>query len=454
MSQASAETPKWETQPAAAMLIRDFLAQLRERLLAATDLEQQLLEETGTRLIDWIDHMVVPNQDSTREQLQGAGFVEFVDEGEASWRHPGAMFPVVRTLGDQWNLALKVENVDDYLSVNGLSGTDRVLGDPGASLRIAVVAAGDRAELKIVERHGDRTFEPRAISSAKAAAATHHRQQFDERRRAWENPVDGFQHASDLISQAIADLGQARTCDLFFAAERANWQRRNRAGRVQKQRQDALGFGWANHDHHTFRSSREYFANLVTIFEQLGFACRERFYAGEEAGWGAQVLEHEETGILVFTDVDMSPDEVQGDFSHEGLTPSDDVGTVGLWCKLHGEAFLEAGMHHLECQFDFDEARKQLAIAGILTMPPFTDFPFLRQAFTVGEMWQISPEKLEAALACGAISAKDAKKFGKQGALGSHLEILERNDGFKGFNQTGISDIIKKTDPRGGKRRA
>ena len=33
-------------------------------------------------------------------------------------------------------------------------------------------------------------------------------------------------------------------------------------------------------------------------------------------------------------------------------------------------------------------------------------------------------------------------------SLGSHLEILERNDGFKGFNQTGVSEIILKTDPR------
>ena len=34
------------------------------------------------------------------------------------------------------------------------------------------------------------------------------------------------------------------------------------------------------------------------------------------------------------------------------------------------------------------------------------------------------------------------------GAVGSHLENLERNDGFKGFNQTGVTEIIKETDPR------
>ncbi len=36
----------------------------------------------------------------------------------------------------------------------------------------------------------------------------------------------------------------------------------------------------------------------------------------------------------------------------------------------------------------------------------------------------------------------------KQGALGSHLENLQRREGYKGFNQKNVSIIIKKTDPR------
>jgi hypothetical protein len=115
---------------------------------------------------------------------------------------------------------------------------------------------------------------------------------------------------------------------------------------------------------------------------------------------------------------------------------------------LHGEAFLEAGMHHLECQFDFDAARAQLAEAGVETMAPFTDFPFLRQAFTTGEMWPVNPQRIDQLAAQCRISAEQADRFRREGALGSHLEILERNDGYKGFNQTGVSDIISRTDPR------
>ena len=81
-------------------------------------------------------------------------------------------------------------------------------------------------------------------------------------------------------------------------------------------------------------------------------------------------------------------------------------------------------------------------------MAPFTDFEYLRQAFTTAESWTISPERIDAALRENLITAEQAAGFQSNGAPGSHLEILERNDGYKGFNQTGISDIITRTDPR------
>jgi hypothetical protein len=81
-------------------------------------------------------------------------------------------------------------------------------------------------------------------------------------------------------------------------------------------------------------------------------------------------------------------------------------------------------------------------------MAPFTDFPFLKQAFTKGEVWPVQPRRVERLLSQGRISEEQAARFRREGALGSHLEILERNDGYKGFNQTGISEIITRTDPR------
>jgi hypothetical protein len=187
---------------------------------------------------------------------------------------------------------------------------------------------------------------------------------------------------------------------------------------------------------------------LIGVLEELGFVCRERFYGGRDAGWGAQVLEQPNCRIVIFADVDLTPDEVTGDFAHEPLSVEHQYGTVGLWCKLHGEAFLESGLHHLECRFDFDAARAQLHELGIKSMQPFTDFAYLKQAFTKGEIWPVEARRIDTALAEGVITSQQAEQFRRSGALGSHLEILQRDDGYKGFNQTGISEIITRTDPR------
>ena len=209
-----------------------------------------------------------------------------------------------------------------------------------------------------------------------------------------------------------------------------------------------MGLGWGNHDHHTFRCSRQHFVDLVEFLLKLGFAKRERYYAGAEAGWGAQISEQPVTGIVVFADVDLLPEETQIDFSTRKLPPAPRLGTVGLWVGLHGESFLEAGMHHLEARFEFDLLRDQLQASGISTMKPFSDFAFLRQAFTEGERWPVRPERLERLLSAGLITRRQFTQFGKEGALGSHLENLQRHGGFKGFNQKSVSVVIAATDPR------
>jgi hypothetical protein len=92
--------------------------------------------------------------------------------------------------------------------------------------------------------------------------------------------------------------------------------------------------------------------------------------------------------------------------------------------------------------------RKQLSEEGINTMDPFSDFPFLTQAFTEGEKWQVRLERLEKFLSAGQIDEKHFNRFVKEGAIGSHLENLQRKGGFKGFNQESVSVIIRETDPR------
>jgi hypothetical protein len=437
---------QWECQPAAATLILDLVDNFCERSPAAQKLKERLLRETGTRLVDWVGHIALA-ADADRAALADAGFAFTEIDGVPVAEHAGGMFPTLRLDGQTFGLGVKVESVLDFLTANGVKDTP-IDGAPWSRFRAAQLAANDDTALWVVERHGYRGFEPLDPTSAEVAAILHHEEAFRCRLRRFDNEAEGFDVALQIASAAKADLGVDRACDLFFRAERDYWMTRNRAGCLQRARQDVLGLGWGNHDHHTYRSSRENFPRLIALMESLGVTCRERFYAGVDAGWGAQVMEQPNCQLMTFNDVDLSPEEVAGDFAHNPLPPRDHLGTVGLWCALHGEAVLQAGMHHLEAQFDFTAAREQLARDSIKSMDPFTDFPFLRQSFTQGETWPVEPARITAALAAGFITEKQAHQFATRGAIGSHLEILERNDGYKGFNQTGISQIIRRTDPR------
>ncbi len=440
---------QWTPQPDAEALVIEILQACLGESPRLREWEARLLQATGTRLIDWIDSFTIPETASQANRLATVGYRRSNQSNQEVWRQPEGLFPaVILHASPEWRITIHVESICDFLTAHRLDERIKIFGDPLAPLRMANVFTESAVEFWIVERHGDAEFTPRATPSGDASTVLRHQEAFRLRRRDFDREEDGFAHAMNLIHGATNELGVDRTCDLFFAAERSYWMRRNRAAQIQYSRQQQLGLGWGNHDHHTYRSSREHFWRLTAALEALGLVCRERFYAGHEAGWGAQVMEQPRTRIVVFADVDLAPDEVAGDFSHQPLPPRRKLGTVGLWCKLHGEAFLQAGMHHLECQFNFDAARIQLAEAGVSTMKPFTDFEFLRQAFTQGEQWTVESRRLEAALAEGFITRDQAEQFRNEGALGSHLEILQRDQGYKGFNQTGVSEIIQRTDPR------
>ena len=447
----------WQPQPAAAEYIRDCVDRVCARNKDIERWRRTLPAETGTRLIDWIDQLVVPNHPTADVELVRVGY-EFVPEPAAddhvtTWQHHEAMLPAVRIVGDAarhghapYQLYLKVDSVEDFLVTHSLESVATIDGPAGAPWRQARVADNEQAELWIVERHGWPGYVGPDVLPERIDLAAKHLSVFRARQRL--DGAKGFAVSAELIESAVSDLGQDWTCALFFRCERDYWQSRNSAARVQFERQNRVGMGWANHDHHTYRCSREHFYRLIGQLERMGFFCRERFYAGDEAGWGAQVLDHPNCNITVFADVDLSAEEVSGDFSHYPLSPRESLGTVGLWCALHGESFLAAGMHHLECQFDFNAIREQLAKDGIKTMAPFTDFEYLKQAFTEGERWTVKPDRVAGLVVSNKIDRAQAETFRSRGAIGSHLEILQRDDGYKGFNQTGISDIIARTDPR------
>jgi hypothetical protein len=434
-------------------LILRLLDSFLERSNLARTLAQRMRDETGTLFIDWVDHLVM--SPTAQAELWAVGYqpehgVEVPADQRALW-HPEAMLPRVLLNGAgpesraPLSVALHVDSIADFFAIHALPFHPH--GAPMTRYRNATITQQeDGPEFAVVERRGYRGYVPVEHAPTASAAILKTRELWRTRNRHPNGDV--FHEAHALLDELVARVGRDAACHVVFAEERLYWERRNRAGQIQKRRQDRLGLGWSNHDHHTFRSSREHFVDLMKALEKLGFERRERYYAGAQAGWGAQILEQPVEGIVAFCDVDLEPHETEIDFSRLGLPPSKRLGTIGLWVGLHGESFLGAGMHHLECRFDYALLREQLAAENVNTMNPFSDFPFLKQAFTEGERWPVQPKRAESLLDRGLIDQAQFEKFLKEGAIGSHLENLQRKGGFKGFNQKSVSVIIQATDPR------
>lgn len=436
--------------PAEALLTARIEAFLAHNTFAKK-LAARMRDETGTDFFEWVDHLVLPTGEEAA--LRAVGFVtDEVEaaEGDQILHHPRATLPrvILRGGGKQSPsvIALRPEFIADFIARHEL--ITEINGSPFSQYRHAVVNEENGTRVEVVERRAYRGFLEGPLRQGKLEAILRTKEMWKTRRRVFANDADGFALAKKLLKQSLALVGRDQTCQIFFEEERAYWENRNRAARIQKFRQDQLGLGWGNHDHHTFRSSREHFVDLTDFLLALGFQKRERYYAGAEAGWGAQISEQSLVGITVFADVDLMPDETQIDFSSTRLPAATKLGTVGLWVGLHGESFLGAGMHHLEARFDYHLLRDQLKAEGINTMNPFSNFEFLRQAFTEGERWQVARARAEKLLGAKLITPEQFEKFTKDGALGSHLENLQRHGGFKGFNQKSVSVVISATDPR------
>lgn len=454
MSNPTYSTPKnfdWPLAYDGEALIRQRLDSFLSLNSFARELAARMRDETGTDFFEWVDHLVLSPDDETA--LVKAGFAHDTKtetpHGEVLLEHPQATLPRVLLRRAKQNpslVAIKPEFVAEFVAANNLGAT--IEGEPRSRYRRVVVAAKNGTRLEAVERWAYRGFIPAKLKRGELAAIVETKESFATRPRRFNDDAAGFAIANQRLNRALKLVGRDVACHLFFEAERAYWESRNRAARLQKFRQDKLGLGWGNHDHHTFRCSRAHFAALNQFLGKLGFIKRERFYAGAEAGWGAQISEQPITGIVIFADVDLKPGETSIDFSVKKLPPPRSLGTVGLWVGLHGESFLQAGMHHLEARFDFNSLRDQLQTQGVNTMKPFSDFEFLRQAFTEGERWPVCPQRAEQLAAAGLITREQCGIFRRDGAIGSHLENLQRHGGFKGFNQKAVSAIIAATDPR------
>lgn len=443
----------WELHTDADRLLKDAVGDFRKGCGACDQLAQRIESGTSTRFFDWVDHMVVPAAKADPQALMTLGFREqeaCSEEGTRVFRHDACtLFPVLVSDGRESTLAIRVDDISEFQKMNGVKGTTS--GAFNAPVRRLVLSNRDGFVLSAVERRGSAGFVVPSANDTQPYDAAY--RTFLGRRRDFPQEDKGL---DDLERQVVSDLDwldKARVADAFIRAERAYWESRNGAAKVQSIRQSVPGLGWGNVDHHTFRSSRRQFSRLIRILALMGMVPRERFYAGARAGWGAQVLEQPDCDIVVFTDVDLAPEETDMDYSTEELSDIDRPGTVGLWTALHGESALQAGLHHVAFRMDFERARRDLKMKGVEMMKPFSQYSFLKQSLTKGENWKVDHARVSALEKSRLITAEQAVRFIAQGAPGSHFESIQRDQGFKGFNQDSVSAIVRETDPRGSRER-
>lgn len=433
----------WQVQPDAELALRTVLSGLTERCPGAAAFADRLLAECGVRLRDIVDHIVTADG-ALRATLAAAGWA---DEGNGVFRNRDGYFPALVVRDGETSVYLRVESVEAFLAANDLS-EEPIAGAAHGRARSAIAFRGQGVAFGLFERNGHVGFDIPQDDPVAVRSARLHLQHFRARRREFDTVEQGLEHTERLVDAAVADLGPHWSCHLWLHAEREYWMQRCSAGRIQKARQDRLGIGWANIDHHTYDGSRRHYRHTIRILEKLGYELREMIYAGELAGWGSQVLEQPSLQSTIFADVDLAPDEVDVDFAHEVLPDLDRHRRAGLVSALHGESILEAGLNHVAALYDQQRLRAQLERRGLAMMSPFSDFPHLYQELTLGDRAAVDPERIDRLEREGHIGADEAEALRMDGMILSHLENIERNEGYRGFNKPGIDGVLRKLDPR------
>ena len=364
----------WKLYQKSEQFLRFHIQEFLKNHLFASQLSNKIIRVTGTRFSDWIDHITLPKT-TIMDEIKEIGFIKHncktPSDTQAYVVQDSILPPLLFKDSNEIEISLKVDNIENFCKNHNIQFS--INNKPYSPyIKIQINSSKDYM-LSVVERHGSKDFTPVKINDIgeyqKALNA------FIKRNREFQNDEEGIRKTQQLIDQYLTQLSSERTADAFFQAERKYWEERCPVGIQQKIRQDTLGLGWANHDHHTFRCSRENFPLIINLLESLGFVSRERFYAGVQAGWGAQVLEHPVCNIAIFADVDITEAEKDHDFAHNSLQMSKKIGTIGLWVGLHGESILQAGLHHLAIRTNFDVFNTMEQM-----MNPFSDFPFLKQA--------------------------------------------------------------------------
>jgi len=424
--------------------LSDFLAPVQRRQLSSDPLwETVVLRDTadacGLRFFDLLDYLRLAVPADAKALLEKQGFTprEKIHGMGRLYRHEGALFPFLileevqtEKASAVLELAIKVEDLELLQKRKGYPASLREGREP--SLRSISLSDQRGYALTFVERRGNSGFEKRdgeKESSKKVEEVEFLFGKFrDTKIRCLEDPEEAFKKTFEIVEKAIILVGKERAAYEWVQAEVRYWEQRNKAATVQGKLQRELGLGWLNKDHITYRNSKKNFPKTIKVLSLLGFEKRERLHAEE---FTAQILENPVLGVAAFVDVDPAGKK--------------ELGTVGLWVKIHGESLLSAGLHHMAARYDFVKVQGVLKKHGVSFRPPFSYFDDLKQVFTEGERSVIPEAHARRLLAERVITEPQFREYVTKGAVYTHLEDIQRGNGFKGFNQQSVDKTLRDT---------
>ena len=368
----------WASAVDAANLLHARVSRFLELNPFAPELFIRLRDETGTDFFDWIDHLVLRSADE--KALREVGFETQTIEtpnGETVLHHPRTNLPRIIISKDIKTSSVVALRVESVADFAAAHRlTGPVEGKPDSRYRKLCVQDKNGTRLEVVERNAYPGFVTSPIHAADLRKKNQVVQLWREMNRTLKGG-ESLAEANRLLDTTIDLSGRDLVAQFFFAEERRHWAAQNFAARTQKERQDALGLGWGNQDACAYRCAPEHFEIWLDFLARLGFQKRERFQDGK---LNVQVLEQNKTGLVVLVDAGGSE-----------------------------ESSLFQGLHYLAVRGILDLIGPQLDKQGVTAVELISNSASLRRAATLEE------------------------------TTGTHLEILERQGGYKGFGQKAAS---------------
>jgi hypothetical protein len=196
---------------AEALLIEQINAVLKRNSFARR-LAERLRQETGTLLLDWTDHLVLPRQ--TESAFRAVGFVEHptveAPKNQVALYHPDAMLPRVVIAGGSQagvlpTLAIRAENLLDFLTAHGSSAEPE--GLPLSRFRRVKVSVESGAQVEAVERRGYDGYICPHLELGATEALLKAREVWQTRQRHFEDDTEGYRSAQATLDRVMDLVG-------------------------------------------------------------------------------------------------------------------------------------------------------------------------------------------------------------------------------------------------------